>query len=63
MHIVAYYPDDRDTVLLEKVIFSVGGGTIEVFGKEKLEKVSLCYKDCTSKKESEIMNYFYAPLK
>lgn len=36
---------DEKKILAETVVFSVGGGSIEIFGTEELIKVPITYKD------------------
>lgn len=63
MHLQAFYKNDDKKILAEIVVFSVGGGSIEIFGTEELIKVPITYKDVVTLQDIKTLDYFYSPLK
>lgn len=59
----AHYDNDDKTILAEEIVFSVGGGSIEIHGMDKLVYVPIDYKDEMKTDTGERKDYFYAPLK
>lgn len=58
----AHYDNDDKKILAEEIVFSVGGGSIEIHGMDKLVYVPIDYKD-EMKVDNKKKVYFYAPLK
>ena len=50
-------------ILAEEIVFSVGGGSIEVYGMDKLVYVPIDYKDEVKTDATKNKTYFYSPLK